>query len=549
MRLNYLTFIIIGHLISSIAVAQTFTSSNLPIVVINTNNVPIPDEPKISADMGIIYNGPGNRNYLTDPFNEYNGKIAIEKRGSSSQMFPKKQYGLETRDTLGIKVNVSIFGWPSEHDWILYAPYSDKALIRNVLAYKLGWETGHYAPRTKLCELVLNNEYMGVYVFMEKIKIDAGRVDIAKLTHIDTSGYELTGGYLLKIDKLTGGGSGWYSPFDPIPAANNQKIYIQYHDPDPDSLLPVQKSYIRDYITQYESVLSSPNYNDQTTGYPAYINIYSFIDYLIVNEVSKNVDGYRLSTFFYKDKYTKDPRIYVGPLWDFNLAFGNANYCGGGNANDGWALDFNTVCSNDGWQIPFWWDRLLQDTTFQNKLKCRWEELREGPLYTDTLLNWIDSTTVYLDESQQRNFIRWPILSTYVWPNNFVGGSYQAEIDYMKTWISDRLNWLDANIPGTCYPWTSSNDNDLLLSHILIYPNPISEESVLFFNLEHTAKLNLNVYNVFGQMVKRINVGQCIEGSNFISLREIFTSIVAGTYIIQLELAGKKPLVIRIVKL
>src|SRR5688572_1076543 len=151
---------------------ESFTSSNLPIVVINTNGQTIVDDPKIVADMGIIHNAPGVRNHITDPFNNYNGKIGIEIRGSSSQMFPKKQYGIELADVNGDGVEASLLDLPAEEDWILFAPYNDKSLMRDVLAYKLGRDQGRYAPRTKYCELVLNGEYMGIYVLIEKIKRD-----------------------------------------------------------------------------------------------------------------------------------------------------------------------------------------------------------------------------------------------------------------------------------------------------------------------------------------------------------------------------------------
>ena len=191
----------------------SFTNSNLPIVVINTNNVQIQDEPKIDATMGIIYNSTGAQNFTNQPFNEFYGQIAIETRGSSSSGFPAKSYGLETRGPDSSNYNVSIFDWPSDNDWILYAPYTDKSLIRNVLTYHLGNQMGNYSPRTKLCELILNDEYQGVYVFMERIKTNPGRVNIDQVAPDDTLENELTGGYIFKIDKTTAGGIiAWESP-------------------------------------------------------------------------------------------------------------------------------------------------------------------------------------------------------------------------------------------------------------------------------------------------------------------------------------------------
>ena len=130
---------------------------------------------------------------------------------------PKKQYALETQDDLGNNLNVPLLGMPAENDWILYAPYSDKSLIRNVLAYKLSWDVGRYASRTRLCELVLNGDYRGLYVLMEKIKRDKNRVDISTLNPDEITGDDLTGGYIIKIDKSAGESvRGWYSPYLPF---------------------------------------------------------------------------------------------------------------------------------------------------------------------------------------------------------------------------------------------------------------------------------------------------------------------------------------------
>ena len=231
--------------------------SKLPIIFINTNGQEIPDEDRIVVDMGIIYNGEGNLNYVDDPFNNYNGKVSIEIRGSTSQCYPKKSYSFETQDEDGNNSNVSLIDLPTENDWVLYAPYSDKSLMRNVITYDLSNEFGHYAPRTKFCELVLNNEYVGIYVLIEKIKRDENRVNISKLKENDTIGDDLTGGYIIKIDAFTGGGRGWGSEY-------SNSLNYQYHYPKYDKILPVQKEYIQDFIYQFETVMFGDNYNDTT---------------------------------------------------------------------------------------------------------------------------------------------------------------------------------------------------------------------------------------------------------------------------------------------
>lgn len=479
--------------------AQTFTSSNLPIIVITTNGVPIQDEPKITADMGIIYNGVGARNNLTDAFNNYNGKIGIEIRGSSSQMFPKKQYGIELRDALGVGINASLLDMPEEEDWVLFAPYNDKSLMRDVLAYKLGRDLGRYAPRTRYCEVVLNGAYQGVYVLMEKIKRDKNRVDVAGLNPGEISGDDLTGGYIIKIDKESGSGNGgWSSSYSPPNRGGGQQIYFQYDYPSASEIVTEQRNYIQQYVNNFEASLSSTTFNDPVNGYAKYIDVDSFIDFFIMNEVSKNVDGYRLSTYFYKKKDSDGGKLHMGPLWDFNLGFGNANYCTQGNP-EGWVTNFNGICPNDYWLIPFWWSRLYSDGAYRNKLAARWEELRANQLQTDRVLTYIDSVANVLNaESQQRNFQTWPVLNMYVWPNYYVGPTFAAEINWLKNWMTARLNWMDANMPRliTAVENTSSEFS------VDLFPNPFGKEVMVNYSLPTAGSITIEIVDALGRPVK-----------------------------------------------
>ncbi|MEO8231360.1 MAG: CotH kinase family protein, partial [Ignavibacteriota bacterium] len=430
----------------------TFTSSNLPIVIINTNGQEIPNEYKITADMGIIYNGEGVRNNLIDPYNNYNGKIGIEIRGSTSQWFPKKQYSVETRDLAGNDLDVSLLGFPEESDWILFAPYNDKSLMRDVLAYKIANSMGRYASRSKYCEVVLNNEYVGVYVLLEKVKRDANRISIKKLESSDISGDALTGGYIIKIDKTDGeNNDGWYSTYLPYPQAPFS-IFYQYHYPKPDDIVQQQKDYIQNKIFQFETMMAfASNISDSLTGYPKYIDTDSFVDFFLVNEIAKNVDAYRLSTYLYKDRDSRNTKIFAGPVWDFNISFGNADYYDGWLTN-GWHLQYLTnyqnMPSDEPFLTPNWWRKLFDNTEFKNKVYTRWQNLKTNVVSTQQIYSYIDSLTTLLDESKTRNFEKWPVLGVYVWPNYYVGQTYQEEIAYLKNWISNRFNWMDNNMVG-----------------------------------------------------------------------------------------------------
>ncbi|MFM7006341.1 MAG: CotH kinase family protein [Flavobacteriales bacterium] len=447
-----------------------FASSTLPIVVLDTDGVNIPDEPKIDAMMGIINNGPGQVNYINDAFNEFYGQIAIEKRGSSSGGFPQQSYGLETRGPDSVNYNVSLFDWPADNDWILYAPYTDKALMRNVLTYKLGNEMGRWAPRTQFCEVILNGNYIGVYVLMERIKTNPGRVQIDQLNYPDTLDNQLTGGYIVKVDKTTAGGViAWTSPYT-CQAPGTGPIRFQLHDPAIDTIHPLQKAYIQDYITDWEVALKSNSFTDPNTGYKAYMDVPSFIDYFLISELSKNVDGYRISTFLHKQRFSEGGKLVAGPLWDYNIAWGNANYCQGGSTS-GWEMNFNSVCGGGGeLQNPFWWNRLLEDPLYANDVNCRWTQLRQTLLSDSVLFDYIDSMAAVLEQPALRHYQKWPILGNYVWPNNFIGQTYQEEVNYLKTWIGQRTAWMDANMFGIC----TANNSEHLATPIDIYPNPTS---------------------------------------------------------------------------
>ncbi len=486
------------------AVPYHVDSSDLPLVIINTHGSIIVDEPKVLVQMGIIDNGPGSMNHISDSFNNYNGWAGIEYRGSSSATFPQKSYGFETWDSATNTVDASLLGMPSEHDWILYAPYDDKTLMRNVMTYKLAREMGHYATRTRYCELILDGHYQGVYVLMEKIKRDGNRVDIKKLHTDDTAGDALTGGYIIKIDKTTGSFSGgWTSAYLPDTSNGTQTIFFQYEYPKAADIQPQQMNYIHAFVDSFEKALDSVSYHDTNYGYRHYIDIPSFLDYFIINEVSRNIDGLRLSTFMYKNRNSEGGKLIAGPEWDFNLAWWNVNYCDG-SADTGWSYNFGHVCTDDYYQVPFWWRKMLQDTTFANQLKCRWSELRTSILSNDYLFHYIDSSGHFLDSAQARHFTRWPILGVYTWPNpSPLATSYDGELTNMKNWIAARMLWLDANMPGTCYPDTtlSVGTEMAVNSDLHIYPNPSHGLLNMDIGTSADEQVNISVYSPDGRVV------------------------------------------------
>lgn len=479
---------------------QTFVESNLPIIRIQTSGL-IPSEIKATADMKIAYNESGNTK-LNGPYNIYDGKIGIEFRGSSSLgLFPKNGYAVETRNDLGENLNIPILGMPEENDWTLHGPYSDKTLMRNALAYSMAADIMDYAPRIRFCELVINDEYLGVYLLTEKIKRDKSRVDLPNLNPDENDGDDVTGGYILKFDKFDGEEvDGFRSEYFADPIGTGTTIF-QYHYPKPSEITADQKLYIQDYIKNLEDILKSEDYKDPETGYRKFLDTQSFIELIFVNEIAKNVDGYRLSTYMYKDKDSVNPKLKMGPVWDFNLGFGNADYCTGGDPIGLVFQEFNKVCQRDNWIVHFWWQRLWDDPSFKTELGNKWVELRKGKLSTEHLIAKVDSFQNLLQEPQVRNFERWPTLGMYVWPNYRVHFTYDAEVTALRNFLRSRLDYLDTQFAD----FASSNDNLLPEESLAIFPNPVQDVLHLNFAKRSTIPGLIQIFDNTGQLVKSID--------------------------------------------
>ena len=475
-----------------------FETSNLPILMIDTYGNSIPDEPRIDAYLGIIDNETG-LNHVTDDFNGYNGHITIEKRGNSSQWNDKAPYRFETVDEDGENNNVSLLGMPEENDWVLYAPWQDKSMVRNILTYKLSNDIGRYAPRTKLVELYLNDGYEGVYVLMEKIKRDGDRVDISKLNPDEISGDDVTGGYILKFD--------WFFTGDNIGGfqSNVDGMTYNYHYPQPSDIVPEQEEYIADYIDNFENIMSSDNYTDLDTGYPSIMNVESFVDFILLQELAKNVDAYRLSTYIYKNKESVDNRLTAGPVWDFNHGYGNCDY-GETWEIDNWLLEYNP---EGGDQMSFWWERLWQDENFQYKAAERYTELRSTIFSEEHIYSIIDSSVNELGDAVDRNFSKWPILGTYVWPNYYVFETHEQEVDYLKSWISDRLEWMDSEILLLKTESSIKPENFYINE---AYPNPFNPYTTLSYYLPNNETVHIKIFDIMGRQVKTFVMPDQIAG-------------------------------------
>ncbi len=416
------------------------TFDQVPVLIIDTLGQSILDDAKIEAWLEAVRDHDGTLGDLDTAARSFEGPIGIELHGTSSAGYEKTGYRFETRDSVDGDLDFPLLGLPSESDWVLHGPYSDKTFVRNALAYALGRQVaadrGGYEPRTAFLELILNDDYRGIYVMVERVKRSEDRLNLDVPAHTAEAG-DITGGYIVKIDQ--GRSTGWTSALGTA---------IDYAYPRDEDISPEQDAYLQAYFDNFQAMLVSEGWDDPTTGYEAWIDVESFLDHWLVNELTHNIDAYRLSAYLHKKSDTAGGKLHAGPVWDFDRAWGNVNYCDSYNTH-GWIIDDlgNCGCS---YQFPGWWTRLLEDPAYQDRLRCRWEQLRAGVLADDALLATMDTLTDEVDHVQSRDNGRWNTIGVNISPNYYVGETWQDELDWMQSWIVARTGWMDANVPGSC---------------------------------------------------------------------------------------------------
>lgn len=355
---------------------------------------------------------------------EWKADMGIRGRGNSTWGWPKKPWKIK------LDKKSSILGMPEDKEWALLANYADRTLLRNIVAMKLSEMCGFaWTPRIRSVEVYLNAEYQGVYTLCEHKKISSSRVNIEVVDESAHEGEALTGGYYLEIEEAQDAEVCWWT---------SMGVPMMFSDPEEPT--DAQLAYVKGYFADFENVLRSDGFADAQNGYAAYIDVPSFVDYYIVQELTKNVDGnLRKSSFITKERGKK---LQMYHLWDFDLTLGNCGYFDRrvGNGPEGfWIKDYASNSTyGGGW---FW--RLFQDPVFVQKVKARWNELK--PQF-ESIPEFIDQQARILDAAQQRNFDKWNIRSSVDWVQFPSLGSYQAEVDYLKSFYQKRLEWLDREL-------------------------------------------------------------------------------------------------------
>jgi hypothetical protein len=412
-------------------------SSPLPVLVLSTFGK-VPNETTPIPVSAMLIGTNGTRAYLKSK-PDFDGRGTIKIRGSSSTQFPKKSFAFELQDELGLDRKVSLLGMPKESDWVLYAPYTDKTLMRDVLAYELCNAIGTYAPHTRFVDVYVDqngnklteSDYVGVYVLIEKIKRGDNRVDIDELLPTQTTQPDVSGGYIFKKDRLDPGDAGFSS---------TRAGGFAYVEPKEQQIVSAQRSYLNSFITQFETALYAATFTNRT--YTNFYDVAAGIDHHLMVEAMKNIDGFRLSTFVHKDRSGK---IAMGPIWDYNLTLGNANYADG-ESTANW---YNTQLGDGDYP---WYRQLFKDPDFNQQYIDRWGEIRRGPFATTNVLSRVIQIATSLAEPATHNYNKWKILGLYVWPNAAgyaTRKTYRSEVDWMTNWISQRFAWMDRQFSGT----------------------------------------------------------------------------------------------------
>jgi hypothetical protein len=428
---------VIGHTYIALANDVQNFSSDLPIVIVDTNRQSIIYGVYKGVSSVFIDTNADGRAHITGPA-DFAGYCGIKTRGRSTSGAPKHSYGFEVWDEDGKDKDVSILGLPAESDWILYAPYNfDRVLINNAFMFELSNQIGRYAVRTRFVEMYLNtgsgkvssDDYFGIYILMEKIKRGDQRVNVQKLEPWDSTAPAITGGYMLKIDRPDSGDSGFRTSRGNPTYGDGKLCYV---DPKEDDITAAQSAWIRGYLDDFEDALYGTNFTDPHIGYARFIDVASFIDHNLLNMLAMNVDALRLSTHLHK---ARNGKFEMGPLWDFDRSLDSTD--GRDNNPESW----HGTGDGTDYLNYIWWDRLFEDPVFWQKYADRWFELRQGPFSTENLNFLIDSMTDELKEAQVRNFNKWRSVAPRF-------GGFQGEINHLKDWLARRTAWVDTQLAG-----------------------------------------------------------------------------------------------------
>lgn len=421
---------------TSLSIDEDTFSSHLPVVSIETGGVVIPGRPEqgqhikdiensfIQADMR-IYDREGELNKLSSqPVLE--SKINIRVRGNSSRTFDKVGYLFKFTDDAGMERKLEVMGMEKDSTWVLHGPYLDKTLMRNYMWYNLAGQIMEWAPDVRYCEVFLDHEYQGLYVMAEQISMGEGRIEMTKY-----DGKSNISSYIVCADRESVNDVQYLDNFTSYALRINGKLEVKY--PGASRITPELTEYISRDFSRFEKALYSFDYDTARYGYQNYIDVDSFVDYFIINEVTQNTDAGLYSTFFYKDVSGKLKMC----VWDFN------NCC------DNYIED-QTPMAGFFMQNRPWYFMLCKDEAFMEKVITRYHQLRKGILSEEAVESYIAGVQSYLGPAIERNFEKWGYSflpeKDLLYEDERKIGSYEAAVEQYETRLVRRMRWMDEHI-------------------------------------------------------------------------------------------------------
>ncbi len=382
--------------------------SHLPLVIIDTGGVEIPNykqfdfetdsfyavegiEPYVDMRLSVIDNGSQINTLADAPAVVSDGRIKIRGNTSSSPRFPKKQYTLKLKTPDGEKNPLALMGMTAADTWVLNGTQLDKSYMRNYLAMNTGGELDPCTPDMRYCEAVIKNgsayEYMGLYILYEKIEQGPGRVEIPD---VDSPPALSDRSYIVLRDRLSQEGYNLSVHSTQYQRKNN---WISLEYPSERNITPEYWDYIQADILQIEAALYSDDYK-QFIRYRELLDVDSFVDYWIINEFFTNYDSGWNSTYLYKQA---DGTVAIGPFWDFDGGLDNFR--------DGLLVIETTVL-----QDTPWFDRLVTDEWFVERVVARYRQLRDSLLNEQTLEQRVAELSAFIRKPVQRDMSRWSAL-------------------------------------------------------------------------------------------------------------------------------------------
>ena len=396
--------------------SRLYQLTNLPTVSIHTLNgeIPYDKEHQIVSQLTII-SGDGTA-LLSEPG-------TTRERGNASRSFPKKPYRIK------FDKKQHVLDAPAKaKKWTLINNYGDKTLMRNMLAFELSRRMGMtYTPYGTAVDVLLNGEYKGCYQLCDQVEINKNRINITEMTSKDNDGSALTGGYFVEIDAYAYEEKSWFN--------SNKGNPVTIKSPDEDSITTQQKNYIKGYFNKMEA------------DWKSYLDLNSFLRHFLVGELSGNTDTY-WSVYMYKDR--DDDMMYTGPVWDFDLAFNNDQRTYPVNSKTDYIYRSGGSCAGN---MRSFTDKIVvNDANAKKQLVEIWDEARQGGLTEENMVAYIDSLESVLQQSQKLNFIRWPMMNQLVHQNFKIWGSYEAEVENVRDFMKERIDWMDRKLNYTYNP-------------------------------------------------------------------------------------------------